>query len=227
MNEYQSHGVGVNSAALAEVLGYRPERVFSDGGCEYNETYTYLENYPYEVTILHPIVEGCHTIEEWCHKLGHAPFSQMRNCSDKWKHRPLERYYKPPCIVYIGIAYDERHRAKLDEKNTRRGKITYKYPLVENGIDRGDCIEIIRESGLTIPPKSGCWLCPLQSKASWWRLGRHHPDLFQRALAIDDLSDKVKLWEGTQAVRGLRALWPPQAVFEEEEGWECQLCMLL
>src|SRR4030042_2912593 len=187
MNEYQSFGAGVNSVALAEVLRHGPERVFADPGCEYPETYRYIEYYPHEITALHPIVGGCRTIELWCHKLGHAPFSQMRSCSDKWKHRPLERYYNPPCTVHIGIAYDERQRAQLDEKNTKRGKITYKYQIVEQGKNRGNCIEIIREAGLLVPPKSGCWLCPLQSKASWWRLGRQHPDLFRRAIAGDDL----------------------------------------
>jgi len=226
VKEYQSYGAGVNSVALAEVLHYKPERVFADPGCEYPETYEYLKGYPHEVTTLHPIVEECSNIEEWCHKLGHAPFSQMRSCSVKWKHRPMEKYMKPPCTVHIGIAYDERHRVKVYEKNTRRGKFYYSYPLVEQGITRAQCVEIIHEAGLQAPPKSGCWFCPQQSKASWWRLGRQHPDLFWRAVAIDDLSDKVKLWEGTQAVRGLRALWPPQTVFEEEEGWECQLCML-
>jgi len=228
LKEYQSFGAGVNSVALAEVLHYRAEAVFSDPGCEYPETYDFLKNYPHPVTTLHPIVEGCKTIEEWCFKLGHAPFSQMRSCTDKWKHKPLECYYEKPCIVNIGIAWDERHRARKIEKKTRKGTIFFQYPLVDQQITREKCIEIIKEEvGLNVPPKSGCFFCPLQPKSSWFRLGRHHPELFQRALRIDDLSDKVKCWEGTKTVPGLRALWPPQAVFEEDEGWECQLCMII
>jgi len=218
MREYQSFGAGVNSVALAEVLHHRVEAVFSDPGCEYPETYEYLGSYPHKVTTLHPIVEGCKTIEEWCLKLGHAPFTRFRSCSDKWKHRQLERYYEKPCEVSIGIAYDERHRARLTEK----GKIMYRYPLVEQGITRDKCKEIIIEAGLSIPPKSGCWFCPFQSKASWWRLARHHPNLFERACRIDELNEKVRLRE-----KGLRNLLPAQAVFEEEDGWECQFCMII
>jgi hypothetical protein len=218
MREYQSFGAGVNSVALAEILRHKPEKVFADTGCEYPETYAYLKKYLYPITVLNEPVEGCATIEEWCLKLGHAPFRQFRSCADKFKHRRMERYYEKPCTVYIGIAYDERHRVRISEK----GQFSYKYPLVEQGITRDKCKEIITEAGLEIPPKSGCWLCPFQSKASWWRLARHHPDLFERACRIDELNEKVRLRE-----RGLRNLLPAQLVFEEEDGWECQFCMII
>ena len=191
MKEYQSFGAGVNSVALAEVLHHRVEKVMADPGCEYPETYDYLRKYPFPITYLRDPVEGCATIEEWCHKLGHAPFRQFRSCSDKWKYRRLEKYQQKPCIVYIGIAYDEKHRARFTEKNG----ILYQYPLVEQGITRDKCKEIILEAGLDIPPKSGCWFCPFQSKASWWRLARHHSDLFERACKIDELNEKIRLRE--------------------------------
>lgn len=215
MKEYQSFGAGVNSVALAEVLKHKPEKVFADTGCEYPETYTYLKTY-LPVTVLNAPVEKCNTIEEWCHKLGHGPFVRYRSCTDKWKIRRLEKYAEKPCTFNIGIAYDERHRARIFEK----GKIKYRYPLVENGITRKDCKQIILDAGLRIPVKSGCWLCPFQPKASWWRLARNHPDLFWRAVAIDELSDKIDLH-----YKGLRRLYPPPMVFSEpEEGWECQFC---
>lgn len=217
MREYQSFGAGVNSVALAEILNHKPEKVFADTGCEYPETYNYLKCYPHPVTVLNNPVEGCKTIEEWCHKLGHGPFIKFRSCTYKWKIRRIEKYIERPCIINVGIAYDEKHRAKIFKK----GKIKYRYPLVDNKITRKECIEIIKNAELDVPPKSGCWLCPFQPKASWWRLGRNHPDLFWRAVVVDELSEKIDLNYG-----GLRRLWPPQSVFVEEEGWECQFCML-
>lgn len=218
MKEYQSFGAGVNSVALAEVLHNNVEKVFADTGCEYPETYAYLKNYPHPITTLNAPVEGCSTIEEWCLKLGHAPFMRFRSCTDKFKHRRMERYMKKPYTVLIGIAYDEKHRARV----TQKGEITYRYPLVEQGITRAKCKEIITEAGLAIPPKSGCWMCPFQPKSSWWRLARQHPDLFERACAIDELNPKVRLRE-----KGLRNLLPAQNVFEEDDGWECQHCILV
>lgn len=219
MRKYQSFGAGVGSVALAEVINHRAEKVMSDPGCEMPETYEFLRTYPNEVTVLHPIVEGCKTIEEWCHKLGHGPFKRWRSCTDKWKIRPIEKYYERPCIVYIGFTADEAHRVRIHKK----GKIEYRYPMVEQNITRKMAVNIIADAGLNIPVKSGCFFCPFQPKASWWRLGRHHPELFWRAVNIDELSDKIKLYGNKPLTR----LWPPQMVFEEEVGWECQFCMMI
>jgi len=217
MNEYQSFGAGVGSVALAEVLNHRIEKVFSDPGCEEPETYAYLAQYPHPITTLHPVVEGCTTIEEWCHKRGLAPFRRYRNCTRLWKIEPLNAYFKKPVTIYIGYTFDEAHRAKLRETKVMK----YRYPMVEQRITRLQAKEIIKDAGLEIPPKSGCWLCPLQPKSSWWRLGRTHPDLFWRAVAIDELADNIKLRE-----KGLRGLWPPQKTLFEEDEFECQFCYI-
>jgi 3'-phosphoadenosine 5'-phosphosulfate sulfotransferase (PAPS reductase)/FAD synthetase len=221
MIEYQSFGAGVNSVALSEVLNHRPEKIFANTGCEYPETYDYLENYPFEITVLNNKVEGCQNIEEWCVKvLGHAPLRRFRSCTDKWKIRRIEKYIERPCIINIGIAFDEAHRIKIHKK----GKIKYRYPLVEKRITRKNCMEIIELSGLKIPPKSGCWLCPFQPKTAWWRLGRNHPDLFWRAVKIDEMGDKIGIWRKPGDLR--KRLWPPQTVLMDEPGWECQFCLI-
>ena len=204
---------------MAEVINHRIEKVFSDPGCEQPETYAYLSNYPHQITILHPVIDDCKTIEEWCHFRGRAPFRKYRECTRLWKKTPIDNYIETPAIMYIGFTYDEAHRARL--RDTK--KLIHRYPLVEQGITRLQAKEIIKDAGLDMPPKSGCWLCPLQPKASWWRLGRTHPDLFWRAVAIDELADNIKLRD-----RGLRHLWPPQKTlldFEEDE-FECQFCYI-
>lgn len=62
MNEYQSFGVGVNSVALGLLLDC--EKVFSDTGAEYPETYEYIKYYQSlkgKITILKPNVQGHET----------------------------------------------------------------------------------------------------------------------------------------------------------------------
>ncbi len=220
MIEYQSFGGGVNSVALSEVLDHSVEKIMADTGCEGRPTYRYLAEYPHPITMLKGHVEGCNDIEEWCHKLGHAPFRMYRSCSDKWKYRVIEKYYERPCLVYIGIAYDERHRVKIHKK----GKITYRYPLVEQKITRNKCKRIILDAGLPVPPKSGCWLCPFQSRGSWWKLAREDPDLFWRAVEIDELSTKIGIYK---MPGDLRKLWPPPSTFIIDEDWECQHCFII
>jgi hypothetical protein len=63
---------------------------------------------------------------------------------------------------------------------------TYWYPLVSDwGMDRAACEQSIREAGLPVPMKSSCWYCPASKKHEIVWLREHHPELLERALAIE------------------------------------------
>ena len=53
------------------------------------------------------------------------------------------------------------------------------------GMDRAACERSIRDAGLPVPPKSSCWFCPASKKHEIVWLREHHPDLLERALAIE------------------------------------------
>ena len=224
MRKYQSHGMGLNSVALSELLDNEVERVNVDPGGEHPLTYLYEPYYleHQKVTVLHPEVEGFNNIYNYYFQhVGCAPFRAYRSCTDRWKSRPLSKYYKAPSIVYIGIAYDERHRVKLHEKNG----ITYEYPLVDEKVTRKGCIEIVEDAGLKTPPKSGCYFCPFQSKQSWMKLAIDHPEHYQKAIELEELSPNIDLYP-----KGLR--WLQGRMDEKleqtklvDEDWECQFCM--
>jgi len=207
MKTYQTHGGGVNSTALKLVLDEEDipvESVFVDLGCELPETYKNINQFD-DLTILKPNVKGFSNIYDfyWAEKL--VPFIMYRSCTDKFKIQTLLKHFEKPCTVYVGIDAGEKHRVR---DSTKKG-ITYEYPLVERGINRRNCVEIIKDHGYVVPPKSGCYICPFQSRESWWALARDHPDLFWKAVALEDNSPNVKLRKG-----GLRELWPPPATFE-------------
>ena len=70
-------------------------------------------------------------------------------------------------ITYIGIAKDEEKRTK--RKNYK--KDIYKFPLVKWGWTEQDCFNYLEKRGLKHPlqhkfKRTGCWLCPKQSKPS-------------------------------------------------------------
>ena len=224
--EYQSTGYGLNSIALAHFLNYCAEMVFSDTGNEQRETYLYMNYYEplHHVTVLRDPVQGFSSLYDYCVAYKTVPHRAFRWCTDKFKRQKLETYYgkDKEIIVYLGIAYDEKHRAKIDKK----GKITYKYPLIENGITRQDCIEIIEEAGLKVPPKSGCWFCPFQSKNSWIKLLRDHPDQYELAVQLEKHSPPaVDLYpHGLEWLRGRVDLNLEQTKLVDED-WECQFCM--
>jgi hypothetical protein len=79
--------------------------------------------------------------------------------------------------MLLGISADEAHR---QPERIR--------PLVERGIDRRQCTQIILEAGLPVPRKSGCWLCPFQKLSQWRELYIRHPDLFERAARLEEAS---------------------------------------
>lgn len=87
-----------------------------------------------------------------------------------------------PDIVVIGIAADEQDRAMT---STAKNYVCW-YPLIELGLDRSACQKVIREAGLPVPPKSGCWLCPFQPVWAYWLLAEKHPHLFAKAEAMEN-----------------------------------------
>lgn len=91
-----------------------------------------------------------------------------------------------PALVALGISTDEIERAKpgVDPKAPYQVRT---YPLLDLGLSRQDCVRIIQQAGLPVPPKSACWFCPFHDLESWRRLKRETPELFDRACALESL----------------------------------------
>jgi len=226
MRIYQSFGYGVNSVALAVHLKDVPVKLFADTGNEQTETYLYQNYYEqsHRVITLNDPVQGHASLYDYCLAYKTVPHRAFRWCTDKFKQQRLKHYYRgEEATVYLGIAYDEKHRAQLEKK----GKIVYKYPLVENGITRKQCIKIIEEAGLLVPPKSGCWFCPFQSKQSWLKLLRDHPDQYELAVQLEKNSPPdVDLYpHGLDWLRGRVDVELTQISLIDED-WECGFCIV-
>jgi len=192
MRKYLSHGVGVNSTALMLLLiddNVEFESVFSDTGCENPETYEYLDYLQkrgYEITRIIPQVKekrGIYdNLYDYFWSWQGIPIIHRRQCCVKFKKQPVDKYVKQPCEVMLGYDFNERKRRRT--KN--RKQITFIFPLIERKITREQCVDIIREHGLLVPIRSGCYLCPYQSKKTWKRLRDNHPDLFMKAMALEE-----------------------------------------
>ena len=115
------------------------------------------------------------------------PSVQWRWCTRDFKVNPIHRYYSElggHINQYMGIAFDEVHRMK----DSREEYITNLYPLIDNRLSRQDCIGLIAESGLPVPEKSGCYFCPFNSTERWQQLLDLHPDLFDKAIELEENS---------------------------------------
>ena len=187
-----SYGAGTNSTAMLVGLHERGERpdliLFADTGGERPETYQHRD-----------------TVSEWCESMGFprivtvkAPNKLLeqdcidrkalpaiaygfKTCSLRWKVEPQDKWLRnngmADAVRLIGIDAGETHRAK-DYPNTR-------YPLIEWDWGRDECVEAIARAGLPQPGKSACFFCPSSKPREILELGRTHPDLLQRALAME------------------------------------------
>ena len=77
----------------------------------------------------------------------------------------------------------QREEQRAERLSQRRSHV--QFPLVEKGIGRDNCIEIIKHASWPIPIKSGCFLCPFQRTSQWEKLARVHPDLLKKAIMLE------------------------------------------
>jgi hypothetical protein len=102
-----------------------------------------------------------------------------RNCTKTFKLDVIKRL--KPEVIAIGFSADEMERVgRVDDGIPRV------YPLIELGVTRADCYQLIAKAGLPQPPKSSCWFCPFTPLGRWSERRRDDPELFERAAALED-----------------------------------------
>jgi hypothetical protein len=191
-----SFGGGVNSAAMLVGLHERrivPDAIlFADTGGEKPETYEFIDlmrtwavrNMDCGIVAL--ANDGMYeTLENEClkkHTLPSLVFG-WRSCSDKYKLRPQQKYVKrafPDEEIRwaVGIDAGETHR--------RKGFDNCWHPLIEWGWDREACIGALKRNALPVPTKSACFFCPASTKSEVKHLAAVHPDLFKRAVEMEE-----------------------------------------
>jgi len=206
MKNYLSFGAGVNSVALyllMQDLGMDFEAVFVDHGGDWPETYEYFKYFVETgrpVTVLKPDVQGHSNIYQYAWDKEMVPAMQIRWCTRLFKIEPVNNYVEKPCFMHLGIDAGEAKRAKL---NAKKG-IESRWLLIENDLDREGCIDLIKSHGLTVPPKSGCFICPFMRKQQWKAMRRTHPELFCKAQQLEqrNMDYRVRIGKKAFSLRG-------------------------
>lgn len=123
----------------------------------------------------------------------------FKTCSQKWKIAPSDRYLKYKKVgkrlKVIGYDAGEAHRSNVSY--TEEG-VRFWYPLVEWGLDRMDCVKVIIDAGLPLPPKSSCFFCPNMTDFEIHTLKAEDPCRFDKAIEMEENSQ-----ERLTAIRGL------------------------
>ncbi len=119
-------------------------------------------------------------------RLGHGwPTMRVRWCTSRLKIKTVNKYLQElkksyEVIQYIGIAADEKKRAK-DKK----------YPLIEWGMTESDCLNYCYNKGFDWGglyqhfDRVSCWCCPLQNLKDLRNLWEYYPELWSELKEMD------------------------------------------
>ena len=211
---------GKDSSALAVYLRDKVPEIeyfFCDTGAELPETYEYLTRL--EVILGKPIVRlnAQRGFDHWFEVFrGTLPSPQMRWCTKNMKIKPIEEWIgAAAALSYVAIRIDESNRKGYI---STKSNIQTRFPFIEDGIDRDGVMRILADAGIGLPTyyewrtRSGCYFCFYQRKAEWVGLAARHPELFERAVAIErkvlrDAGIDSDANFGSQAMRGRQYTW--------------------
>lgn len=211
---------GKDSSALAVYMRDRVpqmEYFFCDTGAELPETYAYLAKL--ETALGKPIqrLNARKGFDHWFEVYrGALPSPSMRWCTKVMKIQPIEEWIGThEAVSYVAIRADESGRKGYV---STKPNIRTVLPFVEDGVDHDGVMRILEDAGIGLPTyyewrtRSGCYFCFYQRKAEWIGLHDRHPDLWDKAVAIEK---KVRLAAGADgdasfgdfAMKGRQYTW--------------------
>lgn len=140
-------------------------------------------------TLMQRLTRDSRSIDIPVRMAGGAP--GRRRCTGDFKIKVVSRWLREhgatvddPARVAVGISTDEWHRIN----NRRVGPAEQPaYPLIDLGLDRTACQQIIAQAGLPVPGKSSCFFCPFHRPAVFAEMRRDRPELFEKAAWLEDL----------------------------------------
>lgn len=177
--------------------------LFCDTGMEFPDMYYHVKqvqeyimtNYGKEITILKPE----HSFEYWMYEREKTkgkhkgskgfgwPTGVCRWCTRHLKVHVMDKYlrkYKDEGYVeYVGIAYDELHRAKNKQ-----------YPLINWKMTEKDCLRYCYDRGFNWNglyehfDRLSCYCCPLQKLKHLYIVYKFYPDLWEKLRDMDNKS---------------------------------------
>jgi hypothetical protein len=231
-----SYGGGINSTAMLVGMverGIRPDAIlFADTGGEHPYTYEFVQtvsDYCVKaglpaITILKyaPRRAGSvawTSLEQECLSRGQLPSLAYgwHKCAAKWKARPQMEWIAKngDGTIWrkaIGFHLGEQHRRKDHIQDP--GTLKF-FPLIEWRWAQEDCVAAVARAGLPLARKSSCFFCPASTKHEVRRLARESPELFDRALAIENAAVAAG---NLETVVGLGRHWTWRSVAAAQDG---------
>jgi len=116
----------------------------------------------------------------------------VRSCTQDYKVKPIlskarelagvkERDPRVRVVSWIGISTDESHRMKPSLNSWAINR----WPLIEAGLSREQCLRWLKDNGYPTPPRSACVCCPYHSDDEWMHLKHSSPLEWARAMEFE------------------------------------------
>jgi hypothetical protein len=213
-----AYGGGTDSTAMIIECFNRCIKIdyilFADTGAEKPHTYEYVKNFskwcldhdfPEIITVKK--AGNMETLEEECFRMNSLPSIAygFKTCSQKYKMQPQDKFFNNNLYAkeiwkrgelitkMIGFDCTEVRRAESVMIKFKSDKYKLWFPLIEWGISRKKCLEIIKDAGLCLPGKSACYFCPSSKVSEIKQLKHTYPLLFDRAVALEDNANLTKI----------------------------------
>lgn len=154
-------------------------------------------------------------------------------CSKALKGSVLDTY-RPWAPIVLGYTADEAHRLdRFIDANPHRRVIA---PLIEEGITKADCFDILTRAGIALPipylqgfHNSNCLKCPKGGLGYWKHLDRYYPESYEEVAQLQDLlgpgswflSDRRGKKRVRLSLRMLREIDEPRWKLSDEKPVEC------
>lgn len=111
-------------------------------------------------------------------------------CTTELKKRVRQDYTPADAVQVFGYTAEEQSRAaRFTEQNP---EVQARFPLIEHGLVKADCLELIQRAGLELPAmyrlgynNNNCIGCVKGGQGYWNRIRRDFPETFERMAALE------------------------------------------
>lgn len=200
MKKFIAFSGGVESTTMCLLFGNKADAIFADTGAEHKELYERIDLVEQAVREFHGndfnITKVSNkkysSLQESIIQKKFFPSFRNRFCTHMFKIEPiddfLEQFKGEGAELMIGLNADE-----ADRRTGNLGKlpfVNYSYPLVEAGINRAKCEQILKAANLhpnfpVYMRRGGCKFCYYKSKNEFRAMVHLSPDEFQEIVELE------------------------------------------
>jgi len=210
-DSYIAFSGGVESTCLTLMFHKKAKPLFADTGWEHDELYKWIETVENRLGIEVIRVRPQHeTLPQYIRRMKFYPSGMARFCTRIFKIEPMDAFLaeKVPCELMIGLNAEESDRT--GNHGLVEG-VRYSYPLIDLGVTRKYCIDVLREYDL-LPRfpgymrRGGCVGCFWKSKREYAVMAVESPEEADDVASIEQeiQDERGKFYSIRDGIRNMR-----------------------